>query len=208
MKLLLTGFEPFGGSGVNPSQQIVQALAQKGVAGVELCTAILSVDRVGGPAAALAAVQAHQPDAVLCLGQAARRPALSIERLAVNLLDYAIPDNAGNRVVDEPVVVAGGPAAYFATLPVRRMLASVQAAQVPCELSLSAGAFLCNQVFYAVLHYLALNRPAVRAGFIHVPALPEQVVSKPAPSMSLETMIMGVQTAITAIGETRIGGTK
>lgn len=199
MKLLLAGFEPFSGSGVNPSQQIVQALVQKGVAGVELCTAILPVDRVGGPAAALAAVQSHQPDAVLCLGQAARRPALSIERVAVNLLDYAIPDNAGNRVVDEPVV-ANGPAAYFATLPVRRMLAAIQAAHVPCELSLSAGAFLCNQVFYAVLHYLALNRPTVRAGFIHVPTLPEQVVSKPAPSMSLETMVMGVQAALTAIG--------
>ena len=206
MRLLLTGFEPFGGSGVNPSQQIVLALAQKGAAGVDLCTAILPVDRVGGPASALAAIEAQRPDAVLCLGQAARRPALSIERVAINLLDYAIADNAGNRVVDEPVV-AGGPAAYFATLPLRRMLAAVQAAQTPCELSLSAGAFLCNQVMYAVLHYLALHMPDVRAGFIHVPALPEQVASKPAPSMSLETMITGVQAAISVIGETTIGGT-
>jgi pyroglutamyl-peptidase len=202
MKLLLTGFEPFGGSPVNPSQQIVFALAQRSFAGLVLYTAILPVDRVDGPAAALNAIHEHQPDAVLCLGQAARRPALSIERVAVNLLDYAIPDNAGNRVVDEPVV-AGGPAAYFATLPLRRMLAAVQAAHVPCELSLSAGAFLCNQVLYAVLHHLAHNSSTTRAGFIHVPSLPEQVVSKPAPSMSLETMIAGVQAAISAIGETK-----
>ena len=201
MKLLLTGFEPFGGSTVNPSQQIVQTLTQRHFAAVELCTAILPVDYAAGPAAALSAIQAQQPDAVLCLGQAARRPALSIERVAVNLLDFAIPDNAGIRAVDEPAV-ADGPAAYFATLPVRRILAAVQAFHVPCELSLSAGAFLCNQVFYAVLHYLALNRPTVPAGFIHVPSLPEQVISKPAPSMSLDTMVMGVYAAIVAIGET------
>ena len=199
MKLLLTGFEPFGGSDVNPSQQIVQALAERRFESVELYTALLPVDSVRGPGEALAAIREFHPDTVLSLGQANGRAALSIERVAVNLADYAIPDNSGTRTVDQPIV-AGGPAAYFVTLPVRAMLAAIEAADVPAELSLSAGTFLCNHVLYAVLHYIAANALPVRAGFIHLPSLPEQVIHRPpAPSMSLETMITGISAAIKAI---------
>jgi pyroglutamyl-peptidase len=200
VKLLLTGFEPFGSSAVNPSEQAARAITAAGVDGAQIALAILPVDRARGPAALLAAVDAERPDAVLCLGLASGRSALSIERLAVNLLDFRIPDNAGVQVSDEPVA-PGGPTAYFATLPVRAMLDAVRAAGVPAELSLSAGTFLCNQVLYALLHRLAAGGAGTRAGFIHVPALPEQAAQAgpAAPSMSLETTVAGVRAAIGAL---------
>jgi pyroglutamyl-peptidase len=201
MKLLLTGFEPFGGSDVNPSAQIVERLAREGGAGVELVTAVLPVDRYRGPATLIQAVQQSEPDAVLCLGLAGQRPAIAIERVAVNLLDFRIADNNGNQFVDEPIV-PDGPAAYFTTLPVRAMHEAALAAGVPAELSLSAGAFLCNQVTYELLHYLAANQLNIRAGFVHVPYLPEQVAQKRPllPSMSLATMCQGTTAVIQALG--------
>jgi pyroglutamyl-peptidase len=200
MKLLLTGFEPFGGSPVNPSEQVVRAVERQGLENIQLQTAILPVDRVAGPAALIRAVQRSKPDAVLCLGEASRRAAISIERIAVNLMDYRIADNAGHRIVDEPIV-RDGPAAFFVTLPVRAMLDAVCAAGVPAELSLSAGSFLCNQVIYTLLHYVAENNPKIPAGFIHLPPLPEQVVGKdpPVACMALETMVAGIRAAIGAI---------
>ena len=177
MKLLLTGFEPFGGSDVNPSAQIVAQLAETGIEGVLLNTAVLPVDRKGGPAKLIEAVDKIEPDAVLCLGQAGSRPVISIERVGLNLLDFRIADNLGEQVVDQPII-PDGPTAYFATLPVRAMQEAAMAVGVPAELSLSAGAFLCNQVTYEILHYLAQNRLQIPAGFVHVPFLPEQAALK------------------------------
>ena len=201
MKLLVTGFEPFGGSTINPSEQVVLALAHDAVAGVELRAGILPVDRTRGPAKVIELITQFQPDAVMCLGEAGRRQTLNIERVGINLMDYRIADNSGNLVADEPIV-RGGPAAYFTTLPAREMLAAAQAAGVPAELSLSAGAFLCNQVTYAVLHFLALQNLSTPAGFIHLPLLPEQAARRDpvVASMALETMVKGVRAAIAAIG--------
>lgn len=200
MKLLLSGFEPFGGSKVNPSEQVVLALAHDGVAEVELRPAILPVERARGPATLLEAVREFKPDAILCLGEASRRPALSIERVAINLMHYPMADNGGARVEDEPIT-PDGPAAYFTTLPLRAMLDAVRAAGVPAELSLSAGAFLCNQVTYSLLHDLARRGLHTPAGFVHLPALPEQASTRDplTPSMGLETMLKGVRAAIGAI---------
>lgn len=200
MKLLLTGFEPFGGIRVNPSEQVVLALARENLGAIKVQAAILPVDRVHGPAALIRAYQEHHPDAVLCLGEASKRMAISIERVAINLLDYRIPDNAGNQIVDESIV-RDGPASYFCTLPVRAMLNAVRACGVPAELSLSAGAFLCNQVTYTLLHYLAQNNLVIPAGFVHLPALPEQVIDKQPliPSMGLETMLKGIRAAINVL---------
>ncbi|MCB8943094.1 MAG: pyroglutamyl-peptidase I [Ardenticatenaceae bacterium] len=200
MKLLLTGFEPFGGSSINPSAQIVAQLARVGVDGVALSTAVLPVDRHHGPAQLLQAVQTHRPDAVLCLGLAGHSPAIAIERVAVNLLDFRIADNSGHQFVDEPIV-PDGPAAYFTTLPLRAMHKAALAAGVPTELSLSAGAYLCNQVTYELLHYLAIHELDIPAGFVHVPYLPEQVAGKKPllPSMSLVTMCVGITAVIQAI---------
>lgn len=197
MHILLTGFEPFGGSTLNPSELVARQLDGKRIAGLQVVTAILPVDRQRGPDSLLAAVKEVQPSAVICLGEASRRPQVSIERVAINLLDYRIADNAGNQVIDQPIAV-GGPAAYFSTLPVRAIYEAVQAAGVPVELSLSAGAFLCNQVLYCLLHHFALTGQDIPAGFIHLPSLPQQAArsSPPMPSMSLETSLCAVQTAI------------
>jgi pyroglutamyl-peptidase len=197
MKLLLTGFEPFAGAAVNPSEMIVRHMAGKELSGLQITTCILPVDYVKASAAVVAAIAASQPDIVVSLGQAARRMAVSIERVAVNLMDYPIPDNGGYKPVDEPVV-AGGPAAYFVTLPVKAMLAAVKATGVPGELSLTAGLYACNHIAYTVLHHVAVNNLPVRAGFIHVPLLPEQAAGHAplTPSMSLDTMIAGVAAAL------------
>jgi pyroglutamyl-peptidase len=200
MKLLLTGFEPFGGSSINPSELVVLTIAHDRMPGVELRAAILPVDRTGSAAAAISAIKEFQPDAIVSLGEASRRIAISIERVGINLMDYRIADNSGNQVMDEPIV-AGGPAAYFTTLPVRAMLDAVRAAAVPAELSLSAGAFLCNQVTYEVQHYLATQGLSTPAGFIHLPALPEQAVHREplSASMGLETMVKGVRAALEVV---------
>ncbi len=200
MKLLLAGFEPFGGSAVNPSEQVVRTLAREKADSIDLHTVILPVDCARGPATLLRAVEESQPDAVLCLGEASRRIAISIERVAINLMDYRIADNAGRQAIDEPIV-PGGPAAYFVTLPIRAMLDAARAAGVPAELSLSAGAYLCNQVTYALLHHLSQDDSKIRAGFVHLPALPEQVMDgyPLVPSMSLETMLKGIRAVIGVI---------
>ena len=121
MRLLLTGFEPFDGSSANPSEQVVQKLAAQDLPGVELVIAVLPVDRLRGPEKLVQLLEQSQPDAVLCLGEASSRPAITIERLAVNLLSFSIPDNQGVLVEDEPII-PGAPAAYFVTLPVTESL--------------------------------------------------------------------------------------
>ncbi len=201
MKILLTGFEPFGGDAVNPSIQVVRAIAGSPPVDVELNTAMLPVDRVTGPATAVMAVESFHPDMVLCLGLANGRQTLVVERVAINLEDYPIADNSGTVVTDEPIL-ADGPAAYFVTLPVRDVLHAVRAACIPVQLSTSAGTYLCNQVLYTLLHHVAVNGLSTRVGFIHVPSLPEQMVDRSGPSMSLETMIAGIRAAITCLAKT------
>lgn len=125
MKLLLTGFEPFGGSDINPSELVVKTLTNNKIKGVELITTILPVDREAGPQKLLQTVEENQPGVVICLGEARGRMAINIERIAINLMDYRIKDNAGNLIQDQPIV-ADGPAAYFCTLPVREMMEAVQ----------------------------------------------------------------------------------
>jgi len=200
MKILLTGFEPFDKSPINPSEQVVHVLAQENLSGIQLETAVLPVDLELGPDTLLEAVDTTQPEAVLCLGQASRRAVISIERVAINMLDFRIPDNAGNQITDQPVVI-GGSAAYFTTLPVREIYDELRANGIPVELSLSAGAYLCNQVIYTLLHYLKSRDLNVPAGFVHLPDLPEQSVlrSSPSPSMSLITMIEGIRLTLQVI---------
>ena len=202
MKILLTGFEPFDNSPINPSEQIVHTLANESFPGVQIDTAVLPVDLKLGPAALLNAVKVSEPEAIICLGQASRRTAISIERVAVNLLDFRIPDNAGNQVEDQPIE-PDGPAAYFTTLPVRKINDTLTAKGIPAELSLSAGTYLCNQVLFTLLHYLGNQNQKVPAGFIHLPALPEQAAQMKGsvPSMSLETMIEGIRLAIQVIAQ-------
>jgi len=200
MKMLLTGFEAFGGSDRNPSGMIASSLNGSTLADFGIQSSILPVDRFNAPEKLLRSLREIQPDAVLCLGEAPRRPVISIERVAINLLDYPIKDNLGEQVKDLPIRV-DGPAAYFVSIPARAILEALVAAGIPAELSLSAGAFLCNQVLYTLLDQLAQFESAIPAGFIHLPSLPEQVIDKSpqSPSMALETSTSAVKIAIEVI---------
>ena len=194
-KVLLTGFEPFGGDALNPSWLAAQALHGRRIAGHQVVAAQLptvfgaSLERLD------ALLHQHRPVLVVCLGLAAGRAALSLERVAINVQDARMPDNAGAEPVDAPVV-PGGPAAYFSTLPIKAMRAAAQAAGVPAEVSQTAGTFVCNHVFYGLMRRLA-TEPALartRGGFVHVPLLPEQGT----PGLALEDQVKGLRAAIAA----------
>ena len=193
-KILLTGFEPCGGETVNPSLEVVQALDGEHVGGaavVGLGLPCVYADAVAGLDRAL---EALSPVLVICLGQAAGAPGLRLERVAVNLSDTVQPDNAGTVLRDTPVV-AGGPAAYFSTLPLARMVEALRAHGHVVELSGSAGAYVCNHVFYTLQHRLVGR--ALPAGFIHLPLLPRQAAGRTGvPGMALESQVAAVRLAI------------
>lgn len=193
-KLLITGFDPFGGESINPSWEAVNALPET-VGAWELTK--LQVPTVFGKAGetVLAAAEKLQPDAILCVGQAGGRAAVTPELVAINLRYGRIADNAGVSPMDEPVV-ADGPAAYFSTLPVRAMAQAVTDAGLPGQVSYSAGAFVCNDLLYTVLHRYA-GTP-VRAAFVHVPFLPQQA-KEGVPSMTQEDIQKALQAIILAM---------
>lgn len=200
MKILVTGFDPFGGEARNPSAEVVERLPEE-IGGARIVKLILPTVRFEAPRLAAEAIAEHRPDVVLSIGQAGGRAALSVERVAVNLDDFRIPDNAGNQPKDQPVA-ADGPDAYLCDLPVKAMVDAARAAGVPAQVSMSAGTFVCNHLFYSLRHLLAREYPGVRCGFIHIPHLPEQVTDKPGqPSMSLELSARGVEAAIRVIVE-------
>ena len=153
MKALVTGFEPFGGQKINASLEAVQRLPAR-IGAIEIATAILPTSYARALPALEAALTRAQPDIVLCVGQAGERAALCLERVAVNIQDAESADNDGTRPADQPVV-AGGPAAYLATWPVRAAVAALRAAELPAQLSMSAGTFVCNHVFYGLMHAAA-----------------------------------------------------
>ena len=201
MKILITGFEPFGKSPINPSQILIEQAPESFPGGIELVKAILPVEKTAGPQALIDALERNQPEAVICFGLAEGRPVISLERVAVNLMDYRIPDNAGEIVQNQPILPEG-PAAYFSSLPLRAMQAELRANNIPSELSLTAGAYLCNQVFYTLMHHLASHGQTTPAGFIHLPACPEQAAhfDKPIPTMSLELIKSTLPVLLATLG--------
>lgn len=179
MKVLVTGFEPFGGDAVNASAEAVQALAGRWAGPDELVTEILPVefDEVRTAAGRLLRLlDEHAPDVVVAVGLAAGITAVRLERVAVNLMDARIADNGGAQPVDAPVV-DGGPAAWFTTLPVKAAAAAVRDAGIPAGISYSAGTYVCNATFYALQHTLA-GRPRALSGFVHVPRTTEEVLGE------------------------------
>lgn len=193
--ILLTGFEPFGGEPVNPSALIAQSLDGTLIDGVPITSRILPCTFAASLRELDAALHARAPQIVLCLGQAAGRDGLSLERIAINVNDARIADNAGAQPIDEPVI-AEGPAAYWSTLPIKAISTGLVQTGIACNVSQSAGTFVCNHVFYGLMHRLAAT-PGVRGGFMHVPLMPEQTARHPGhPSMPLESMIEGVRHAL------------
>ena len=190
--VLLTGFDPFGGSPVNPSWQAVQALDGRIIDGHRIIAAELPTVFGASLQSLEQLLQQHRPALVVCTGQAGGRAAISLERVAINVDDARIADNAGAQPVDLPVA-ADGPAAYFTGLPIKAMLQALQRDGIAAEVSQTAGTFVCNHVFYGLMHLLAQPRwQGVRGGLIHVPFLPQQGQ----PSMPLEEITRGLECAI------------
>ena len=188
-KVLLTGFEPFGKATLNPSGEIV-----KQISGDNIVTAILPVAYAQSAEALLALIEQHNPDVVISLGQAEGRTHVSLERIAINLDDARLADNEGVIRNDVPIVV-GGPVAYESTLPIKEIVKAINDAGVPAAVSLSAGAFLCNHVFYVAQDHFKGTK--VRSGFVHVPLMDEQAGEFPGlPTMPLDQMVKAVRTML------------
>lgn len=191
--MLLTGFDAFGGASLNPSALATKALHGQRIAGHLVIAAELPTCFGASLTELRRLLKLHRPALVICVGQAGGRDAISLERIAINIDDASIADNAGAEPVDMPVV-AGAPAAYFSSLPIKAMLLALQQAGIAAEVSQSAGTFVCNHVFYGLMHSLARQARSSRArgGFVHVPWLPAQG----RPAMELDEMVHGLRVAV------------
>jgi len=200
-KVLFTGFDPFGGENINPSREAVMALPKE-ISGIEIVAA--EIPTVFGKSAEklLELIEAEQPCAVICVGQAGGRASISVERIAINCDDASIDDNEGNRP-DERRIADDGPSAYFATLPVKAIVQNMRDSGVPASISNSAGTFVCNHVMYSALHYAATKKPGMLAGFVHIPYLPQQVVNKGnMSSMPMDWVIEGLASIVQTLIDT------
>ena len=188
-KILVTGFEAFDKSALNPSAEIVKALK-----GDDLVTAILPVVFGQASSQLRELIDLHKPSAVLCLGQAEGRSEITPERIAINLDDARIADNEGNQPLKQRII-ANGPDGYFSTLPIEKIVASMKAAGIPASISLSAGTFVCNHIFYVLQDYL--KDSSIKSGFMHVPLMDEQRKEFPTlPTMPIRQMVAGVEIAL------------
>ena len=195
-KILLCAFDPFGGEKINPALEAVKIVSVEGVE-IEKCevptvfykSIEIVTDKIGK----------FHPDAVLMIGQAGGRDKITPERVAINISDAKIDDNEGNRPCDEPII-DGAPAAYFSTLPIKRIVDALEAEGIPSAVSNSAGTFVCNHLMFGVLNYISEKCLSTTAGFIHIPFLPEQVASKEGvPSLPLDVDVRAVEIAIGVI---------
>ncbi|HEL2733549.1 TPA: pyroglutamyl-peptidase I [Streptococcus suis] len=202
MKIIVTGFDPFGGESINPALETIKSLP-KTIAGAEII--LVEIPTVFDKAADVLEekMAEHLPDAVLCIGQAGGRVDLTPERIAINQDDARIPDNEGQQPIDRTIREDGQPA-YFSTLPIKAMVEAIHRIGLPASVSNTAGTFVCNHLMYQALYLAEKQFPKTKAGFLHIPFLPEQVVDKPGlASMSLNDIVRGVEVAIEAIVEYR-----
>lgn len=200
MKILVTGFDPFGGESINPAIESVKRLPDT-IAGAEIIKMEIPTVFHKSINVIDEAIKEHDPDVILSIGQAGGRYDITVERIGINCDDARIADNEGNQMIDEPVF-ADGPTAYFVNLPIKAMVSEIQKAGIPASVSNSAGTFVCNHITYGVRHLVETKYPGKRSGFIHIPFLPNQVLDKKGqPSMALSTIIDGLSAAIKAIVE-------
>lgn len=176
MKILVTGFDPFDKETVNPAYEAVKLLPDK-ICNAQIIKKEIPTVFEKGAKMVENAINEHKPDVVICVGQAGGRSCISIEKAAINLAEARIADNEGNQPIDK-AIIANGPAAYFSTLPIKAMVENVRSHSLPSNISYSAGTFVCNDVMYRLLHFIATEYPHIKGGFIHVPYTLSQVVSK------------------------------
>jgi len=200
MKILVTAFDPFGGENINPSYEVLKNLKDN-IEGAEIIKIqvptvfYLSVEKV------IEKIKEVKPDAVLSIGQAGGRYDITVERIAINIDDARIPDNIGQQPIDTPIDPEGAPA-YFATIPIKEIVEEIKKENIPASISNTAGTYVCNHLMYGILNYVHKNGLNIKAGFIHIPYLPVQVLNKPyTPSMSLGDMVKAIETAIKVIAK-------
>ena len=203
--VLITGFEPFGGEAVNPSWEVVKRLDGAIIAGQPVVARQLPCVFGEALTALNAALEELKPVLTLAIGQAGGRVDITVERVAINVDDARIPDNKGQQPI-----VAGGPAAYFSTLPIKAIVTALRSKGIPASVSQTAGTFVCNHVMYGLLHSLR-HRSGAKGGFIHIPYLPEQAAAHPGEaSMAVDTVRAALETAIAVAlqqdGDVKIGG--
>jgi pyroglutamyl-peptidase I len=198
MTVLMTGFAPFGGETVNPALEAIKKLEGRQIAGVPVVTRALPVVRFQAIESLKSAIREVDPSLIVAVGQAGGRMEITPERIAINVDDYRIRDNDGNQPVDEPVEKSG-PAGYWSSLPIKAMVEQMRRQGIPASVSNSAGTFVCNHLFYGLMHVLALEGNKRRGGFIHIPYLPEQAAQNPGqPSMGLDTIVRGLEICLEA----------
>ncbi|KMY48751.1 pyroglutamyl-peptidase I [Peribacillus loiseleuriae] len=210
-KVLITGFEPFGNDTVNPALEAVKQLEGVIIDDVEIVTQVVPTVFHDSIKAAIKAIETYEPNVVICVGQAGGRTQITPERIAINVDDARIPDNQKNQPIDEPIS-EDGPAAYWSTLPIKRMVHHMRKDGVPASVSNTAGTYVCNHLFYGLMHYLTNHASQIRGGFIHIPYIPEQTIENGSPSLSLDVIVRGLKTvAVIAATEKddirEIGGT-
>lgn len=194
-KVLVTAFDAFGDADTNPSELVVGQLATT-ISGAHVHTAVIPTVFNSSTTCVFDLVASIAPDVIIMLGQAAGRSAITPERVAINVDDARIPDNAGALPIDKPIV-AGGPAAYFSTLPIKAITKAISDAGIPASVSNTAGTFVCNHVFYAVMHHLRQSDYRhTRAGFIHIPAIPQQGLGSEVPTVELDVITKAIEIAI------------
>lgn len=200
MKILLTAFTPFDGESINPALEAMKLLPDK-IGNLEVLK--LELPTVFGKSARLAleSIEQEKPDFVLSIGLAGGRAEITPERIAINLDDAGIPDNEGNQPVDQAIYL-DGENAYFSTLPVKAMVEAIKKEGLSASLSNSAGTYVCNHLMYSVLHYIKKNTLPIKAGFIHVPYIPEQTIEKKEkPSLALSEIVRGLKSSIETISK-------
>ena len=197
-KVLISGFEPFDGDTVNPAREVLSLLEDRVLNGHRVVTVEIPTVRFLATKRLCAAVVREDPAMVIALGQAGGRSEINPERVAINIDDFRIPDNAGNQPVDAPVV-EGAPAAYWSTLPIKCMVKAMREAEIPASVSNTAGTFVCNHSFYGLMHFLSEEGNVRRGGFIHIPYLTEQADRLGGqPGMPLRTIALGIEVAVLA----------
>jgi pyroglutamyl-peptidase len=193
-KVLLTGFEPFAGASFNPSGAVVQEIAEHGIDGIEIVTAILPVEFKRSAVMLIELISSHKPDVVISLGQAEGRDFIGPEQVAINLADARIADNAGVKLENQPINVSAADG-YFSTLPIRAIVDAISALGISAKVSYSAGAFICNEIFFAAQSFL--QGSTVISGFIHLPLASNQTAKYPGlPTMPIEDQVAAIRAAI------------
>jgi pyroglutamyl-peptidase len=193
-KVLLTGFEPFGEASFNPSGAVVQVIAEQGIDGIEIVTEILPVEFKRSAAILAELISSHKPDVVISLGQAEGRDFIGPEQVAINLADARIADNAGVKLENQPINVSAADG-YFSTLPIRAIVDAISALGISAKISYSAGAFICNEIFFTAQSLL--QGSTVISGFIHLPLASNQAAEFPGlPTMRIEDQVAAIRAAI------------